>query len=148
VLAIAIVGALSSYLEKYMTTSIGQWIAHDLRRTLYNHLQRLSLTQYDETRTGDLVTRVTGYVDAIQTFINSALLGSIVNVLTLVGMLGVMLYVNWRFTLVPLSVILVLFFVVFSLTRRIKKACREESIAFSFRHLQKFLWGFDLCVFD
>ena len=125
VLAIAIVGGFSSYLEKYMTTSIGQWIAHDLRRTLYNHMQRLSLAQYDETRTGDLVTRVTSDVDAIQTFVNSALLGSIVNVLTLFGMLGVMLYVNWRFTLVALSVVPVLFFVVFSLTRRIKKASRE-----------------------
>jgi subfamily B ATP-binding cassette protein MsbA len=125
VLAIAIVGALSSYLEKYITTSVGQWVAHDLRGTLYNHIQRLSLAQYDETRTADLVGRVTSDVDAIQTFINSALLGSIVSGLTLVGMVGVMLYVNWRFTLIALSVVPPLFALVYYLTRRIKQASRE-----------------------
>jgi len=125
VLAIAIIGALSSYLEKYMTTSVSQWVAHDLRRTLYDHIQRLSLAQYDETRTGDLVTRVTSDVDAIQTFVSASMLGSIVSVLTLFGMLGVMLYVNWRFTLIGLSVVPALFAVVYFLTRRIKKASRE-----------------------
>src|SRR5215472_3284484 len=109
VVAIAVLGALSSYLEKYMTTSVSQWVAHDLRRTLYNHIQRLSLAQFDETRTGDLVTRVTSDVDAIQTFINSALLGSLVSVMTIFGMLGVMLYINWRFTLIALSVVPALF---------------------------------------
>jgi ATP-binding cassette, subfamily B, bacterial len=125
VVAIAVLGALSSYLEKYMTTSVGQWVAHDLRRTLYNHIQRLSLAQFDEKRTGDLVTRVTSDVDAIQTFINSALLGSLVSVTTIFGMLGVMLYINWRFTLIALSVVPGLFAVVFYLTRRIKKASRD-----------------------
>ena len=81
VLAIAVLGAISSYIEKYMTTSASQWVAHDLRRTLYNHIRRLALAQYDETRTGDLVSRVTSDVDAIQTFINSALLGSLVSAL-------------------------------------------------------------------
>lgn len=125
VLAIAIVGALSSYVEKYMTTSVGQWAAHDLRRTLYDHIQRLSLAQYDGTRTADLVARVTGDVDAIQSFINSTLLGALVSALTLVGMLGVMLYMNWKFTLIALSVVPLLFAVVYYLTTRIKDASRE-----------------------
>ena len=43
VAAIAIVGAVSSYLEKYLTTSVSQWVAHDLRRTLYHHIQLKSV---------------------------------------------------------------------------------------------------------
>src|SRR5262245_28713545 len=39
VLAIAAIGALSTYFEKYLTTAVAQWVSHDLRRTLYNHLQ-------------------------------------------------------------------------------------------------------------
>src|SRR5690348_10855096 len=124
VAAIAILGAVSSYIEKYMTTSVGQWIAHDLRRTLYNHIQRLSLAEHDETRTGDLISRVTDDIDAVQSFINSALLGIVVDVLTLVGMMGVMFYVNWKFTLIALSVVPALFAVVYYLTRRIKRASR------------------------
>src|SRR6266705_2039695 len=124
VAAIAVVGAVSSYVEKYLTTSVSQWVTHDLRRTLYNHIQRLSLAEYDKARTGDLITRVTSDIEAIQDFINSALLGVVVNVLTLVGMIGVMLYINWRFTLIALAVAPVLFLVVSYFPRRIKKASR------------------------
>lgn len=124
VATIAIVGAVSSYFEKYLTTSVSQWVGHDLRRTLYHHIQRLSLAEHDETRSGDLITRVTSDIEAIQDFINSALLGVLVNVITLLGMIAVMFYLNWRFTLIALSVAPVLFVVVHSYTRRIKKASR------------------------
>ncbi len=124
VAAIAVVGAVSSYVEKYLTTSVGQWVMHDLRRTLYNHIQRLSLAEHDQARTGDLITRVTSDIGAIQDFISTALLGMLVNGMTLVGMIGVMLYINWRFTLIALSIAPALFLVVYSFTRRIKKASR------------------------
>ncbi|MGB6944557.1 MAG: ABC transporter ATP-binding protein [Bryobacteraceae bacterium] len=125
VLVIALLGAACSYVEKYVTTTTGQWVTHDLRRTLYSHIQRLSLAYHDHKQTGDLLSRVTGDIDAIQSFIVSGLLDSMINSLTLVGMLGVMLYLNWRFTLIALSVAPFLFLVVFSYTRRIKKASRE-----------------------
>jgi ABC-type multidrug transport system fused ATPase/permease subunit len=68
---------------------------------------------------------VTSDIDAVQGFITSGLLGALVNSLTLVGMVGVMLYLNWQFTLVALSVAPLLFVVVYTYTRRIKKASRE-----------------------
>src|SRR5437868_1506060 len=125
VITIAVVGAISSYAEKYLTTSVGQWVMHDLRTTLYHHIQRLSLAYHDQKKTGDLISRVTSDIGAVQDFISSALLGMIVNVLTLVGMLAVMFYINWHFTLIALSVAPALFLVVYSFTRRIKKAARE-----------------------
>ena len=125
VLVIAAIGAICSYTEKYLTTSVGQWVMHDLRRTLYFHIQRLSLSFHDQSRTGDLISRVTSDIDTLQSFITSGLLGALANCLTLVGMVGVMFYLNWRFTLIALSVAPVLFFVVYVYTRRIKKASRE-----------------------
>ncbi len=125
VIAIAVVGAISSYGEKYFTTSVGQWVMHDLRRTLYFHIQRLSLAFHNEKRTGDLISRVTSDIDAIQSFITSALLDTVINVLTLVGLIGVMFYLNFKFTLIALSVTPVLFVVVYSFTRRIKQASRD-----------------------
>ncbi len=125
VLAVAVVDAICTYAEKYVTTSVGQWVMHDLRRTLYHHIQRLSLAYHDRKQTGDLISRVTNDIDAIQTFITSGLLGAFVNCLTLFGMVGVMLYLNWQFTLIALSIAPVLFAVVYSYTRRIKKASRE-----------------------
>lgn len=125
VVAIALVGAVGSYVEKYSTTSISQWVAHDLRRLLYQHIQRLSLAEHNEARVGDLLTHVTSDINAVQDFIDSALLGIIVNVLTLTGMAGVMLYVSWSFTLVSLLVVPVLGVAVYFYTPRIKKASRR-----------------------
>jgi len=124
VLLIAAVGAVSSYFEKYLTTTVGQWVSHDLRLLLYQRIQRLSLLEHGESRTGDLISRVTSDIDAIQDFIMTALLGIVVNLLTLVGMIGVMFFINWRFTLIALSVAPVLFLVVYFYSRRIKKATR------------------------
>jgi subfamily B ATP-binding cassette protein MsbA len=122
---IAIMGALSSLLEKYLTTSVGQWVMHDLRQTLYHHIHRLSLAEHDEKRTGDLIGRVTSDIEAIQDLITTALLGILASVLTLVGIIAVMLALNWRFTLISLSVAPVLFLVVYIFTLRIKKASRD-----------------------
>jgi subfamily B ATP-binding cassette protein MsbA len=125
VAVIAIISALSSLLEKYLTTGVGQWVMHDLRRTLYHHIHRLSLAEHDEKRTGDLISRVTSDIEAIQDFVTTALLGILSSVLTLLGLIGVMLYLNWRFTLISLSIAPVLFLVVYIFTRRIKKASRD-----------------------
>ena len=125
VLIIATVGAISTYFEKYLTTSVAQWVSHDLRRTLYNHIQKLSLSFHDQKRTGDLISRITSDIDTIQDFISQVLLGFLVNVLTLIGMLVVMFYLNWHFTLIALSVAPLLFIVVYSFTSRIKKASRD-----------------------
>jgi ATP-binding cassette, subfamily B, bacterial len=121
---VAVIGAVASYTENYLTTRIGQMVMLDLRQTLYHHIQRLSLSFYDRTKIGDLISRVTTDVDAIQNFVSTALLGILAPSLTLVGMLAVMFYFNWRFTLIALSVAPILFLQVYTLTRRIKQATR------------------------
>ena len=124
VVAIALLDAISSYIEKYLTTSVGQWVSYDLRGRVYSHIQKLSLAFHDQERTGDLISRVTSDIDSIQSFITQGLLGILINVITLIGMIGVMFYLNWQFTLIALSVAPFLFVVVYSYTRRIKKASR------------------------
>jgi subfamily B ATP-binding cassette protein MsbA len=125
VLAIALLDAVCSYADKYLTTSVGQWVTHDLRTRIYTQVQRLSLAFHDQQPTGDLISRVTVDIDAIQTFIVSGLLGILVDVLTIIGMVGVMFYLNWQFTLIALAVVPPLFFVVYTYTRKNKKASRE-----------------------
>ena len=124
-LVIAIAGAIFSYAQKHFTTTVGQWLAHDLRRTLYFHIQRMSIAFHDEKPAGDLISRLTSDISAIQGFVTGGMLDAVIQSLTLVGMLGVMLYLNWRFTLIALSVTPVLFLVIFYYTRKIKKFSRE-----------------------
>ena len=125
VLVIAAISAISTYTERYLTTSVGQYVMHDLRQTLYSHIHRLSLDYHDHKFTGDLISRLTSDIDAIQTFITSGLLGALASSLTLLGMIIIMASLNFRFTLIALSVGPPLFLVVFGYTSRIKAASRE-----------------------
>ncbi|HXR98361.1 MAG TPA: ABC transporter ATP-binding protein [Terriglobales bacterium] len=124
VIVIALGEAICTYVQKYTTTSVGQHLTHTLRRNLYAHMQRLSLSFHDRKRTGDLISRITDDIDAVQSFITGDLLTGAVNAMTLIGMVAVMLYLNWRFTLIALSVAPLLFAIVFVYTRKIKQVTR------------------------
>lgn len=125
VLLIAIVGAASSYLEKQCVTTLGQRVTHELRCQVYDHAQRLSMSYHDTKRTGDIISTATADVDAIQSALSSGLLDALYYLLVLAGMIGIMLYVDWRFTLIALSILPALLVVVFTFTRRIKSASRD-----------------------
>jgi len=90
VIVIAVIGSFSSYWESYLSTTAGQRVMHDLRHSVYHHVQRLSLSFYEGRQTGDLIVRLTSDIDAAQDFVSSVLLGIILDVLTLIGILGVM----------------------------------------------------------
>ena len=125
VVLIAVVGALGTYVEKQAITAVGQRVMHELRRTFYWHVQRLSMSYHDNKRTGEVISTVTTDIDAIQSAITSGVLDGLYYALTLVGMTAIMFYLDWRFTLIALSVLPALFIVVYTFTRRIKKASRE-----------------------
>ena len=125
VMVIAVVNAVSSYTEKYFSTSIGKRVGYDLRHALYHHVQRLSLTFYDGRQTGDLIVRLTADIDAVEDFITNAVLGMVLDVITLVGMLVVMFVLDWRFSLIGLSIAPALFLLVYRYMRRIKATSRE-----------------------
>jgi ATP-binding cassette subfamily B protein len=124
VIAIAGLAAVSSYIESISMTTVGQWVTHDLRSTLYHHIQRLSLSYHDRSQTGDLISRVTNDIDTIQGFITATLTDVILDILTLTSMLAVMTYIDWRFTIIALSVAPFMFVFVYKYSHRIKKASR------------------------
>jgi ATP-binding cassette, subfamily B, bacterial len=121
---VAVVGAVSSYTQKYLSTTVGKRVGYDLRHMLYHHIQRLSLAFYESRRTGDMVVRLTSDIDAAEDFITNAVLGILLDLLTLAGMIVVMLMMDWRFSLIALSIAPLLFVLVHHYTRRIKVATR------------------------
>jgi ATP-binding cassette, subfamily B, bacterial len=122
---ITLVDSISSYTQSYFMTSIGEWVGHDLRRTVYRHIERLSLKYHDQQQTGDLINRMTSDIDSIQTVITSNLMDTVVDLLTLAGMLAVMVYLDWKFSLIALWITPVLFIVAFKYRGRIKQASRK-----------------------
>ena len=103
-LVIAIMSAAATYIDNYYTTSIGQWVANDLRVRIYEHLHKLSLRFYDNTKTGTLMSTITSDVTTVQNFASSSTLGIMVDLMTIVFMLGLMLWLDWDFTLIAVAV--------------------------------------------
>jgi ABC-type multidrug transport system fused ATPase/permease subunit len=122
---IAVLGAVASYIDNYYTESVGQWVAHDLRMRTYHHLQRLSLSYYDTHRTGALLSTITTDIQTIQGFASSSTLAILVDLLTIVSMLGLMFWLNWDFTLIALAVTPFLLFFISRFKKAVKKATHQ-----------------------
>jgi ABC-type multidrug transport system fused ATPase/permease subunit len=124
-LIIALITGLLTYLYTSILGKVGQRLVFALRRDLFAHMQRLSLRFHDAQRTGDLTARLTSDIQSIQDVVSNGitLVGS--NTLLLIGMLTLMLWLDWRFALAALSVTPFLFWVTFHHTRRIKIATRK-----------------------
>lgn len=121
--------ALSTGLLTYGYTralgDIGQRFVFVLRRNLFAHMQRLSLRFHDRQRTGDLITRLTSDIQALRDVVSNGSMLLISNGCLLVGMVVMMVWLNWQFALAALSVAPLLFWTVFRYTNRIKAAARD-----------------------
>src|SRR5271155_19156 len=125
VIVIAILNAASSYLANYLTESVGQWVANDLRMRTYHHLQYLSLRYYDTHQSGVLLSTITADVLTIQNFASSATLGIAVDMFTIVGMIVVMFCMNWDFTLIAVGVTPLLLLLASRFKKAVKKSTHE-----------------------
>ncbi len=107
------------------TTSIGQWVANDLRLRIYEHLHRLSLAYYDTAKTGTLMSTITSDVATVQSFASSSTLSIVVDIVTIVFMLGLMFWLDWDFTLIAIAVMPFLLLFVFRFKKAVKDVTRE-----------------------
>ncbi|MDM0023617.1 ABC transporter ATP-binding protein [Variovorax saccharolyticus] len=124
-LAIAVIGGIASYIDNYYTTSIGQWVANDLRLRIYEHLHRLSLAYYDTAKTGTLMSTITSDVSTVQAFASSSTLSIVVDIVTIVFMLGLMFWLDWDFTLIAIAVMPFLLLFVFRFKKAVKDVTRD-----------------------
>jgi ATP-binding cassette subfamily B protein/subfamily B ATP-binding cassette protein MsbA len=102
VIAIYIARGFLLYLRSYMAHLAGWGVVADLRKYVYEHLQRLSLRFYEDKQTGQLMSRVINDTDLFEQLIAHAIPDMLVNVLTLVGISAVLFSINWRLTLLCL----------------------------------------------
>jgi ATP-binding cassette subfamily B multidrug efflux pump len=108
----------------------GQRVMLDMRRAIYGHLQSLHVGFFDKNPVGRLMTRVTTDVDAVNELFTSGVVTVFGDLFTLLGIMGVMLFMNWKLALVTFSVI-PLFFLV---TNWFRRGSRQ-----SFREVRKWI---------
>jgi ATP-binding cassette, subfamily B, multidrug efflux pump len=101
-----LVGAFGAeYVQTWVLQLTGQRIMFDLRMEIYRHLQRLDVKYYDRNPVGRLMTRVTSDVDVLNDLFTSGVVTVFGDLMTLVGIMGVMLWMNWRLALVAFAVL-------------------------------------------
>ena len=112
-------------LQDYTTIRIGQGMVNDLRRDLYSHIQRLSLSFYHRQQLGDLMYRITADTMGIQTLTMNGLFAILSASVLLGGMLIVMVWVDWYLTLLALAVCPALFCAIALLNKKMSVAATE-----------------------
>ena len=93
------------YLYLYLMEYNGQRVTKDLRMALFTHLESLSLRFYDRHPVGALMTRLIGDIGVVDEMFTSGLVSIMGDILMLAGIMGMLLYLNWRLALVMLSVV-------------------------------------------
>ncbi|MCC6738084.1 MAG: ABC transporter ATP-binding protein [Planctomycetia bacterium] len=108
-LAFAFMGVMAvkivtHYCETLTTQTIGQRVMRDLRMDVFRHLQTLSLSYFSRNPVGRLMTRVTSDVSALNEMLTSGVVALAGDLVTLVAAVGIMLWLDWRLTIVAFAV--------------------------------------------
>ena len=91
--------------QRWMGAQIGEGVIADLRSSLFIHLQRMSLRFFTNTRTGELMSRLNNDVVGAQRAITSTLIDILSNLISLVAVLGIMIFFEWRLTLLAVALL-------------------------------------------
>lgn len=116
------INALGSYLQSYYIAQVAHSMLVNIRTDLFRHLQKLSLNFYDRQQVGRLMSRVVSDVEQIQQVMTGGIIGSLADVLSLAGIILVMFSMDWKLSIVSLSVVPALVILAFFWQKRAKVA--------------------------
>lgn len=118
----ALVLGLFNYLSTYYMSVMSQNAITALRNQLYQYLLKLDTTFFESSKTGDLMTRLTSDINNLQSLISANMLNMVGNLFTFVGVLALIVYINWQMAL-AVSLTFPLMFLVYRVFRfRIRSA--------------------------
>lgn len=123
-IAIPLISGGLRVIQRHLSARIGEGVTYDLRVTLYDHLQKMSLRFFTHTKTGELMSRLNNDVIGAQRAISQTIIDMVTNIITVVTTLAVMLTMEWRLTI--LGVMVLPFFVI--LARRVGAQLRDLTV--------------------
>jgi ATP-binding cassette, subfamily B, bacterial len=124
--AIAFLRGAAAYSSTAGMAIAATHVMTDIRGNLYSHLQRLSLGFHNKAKSGDLITRVTYDIERLREVTVVAALPLLTNVLTLVGMLGVMFWLNWELALISTAIFPIFLLSTVRISKKIQKVARSQ----------------------
>ena len=90
--------AVTMYLQRYYMNEAGQGVVMDIRNSLYDHMMRMKLGTIYASRTGDLMSRITGDASTLQNIVTQTAIDLLFNLITFLGMFAFIIYINWKLT--------------------------------------------------
>nr|WP_207683558.1 ABC transporter ATP-binding protein [Desulfonema magnum] len=117
------------YGQEYLMNYVGESIIRQLRNALYDRIQDLPLSFFQDEKTGGLMSRITNDVNIIKTMVSTAVTGSLRDVFTIVGLTFVIFYRDWKMALFALVVLPIAFFPIVEFGRRVRRVstgCQES----------------------
>ncbi len=138
-----ILNAVTSWLQTWLVGWVGIRVLQDLREQVFKHIQRMSIGFFNRNRPGALISRMTNDIEALNQLISEGIVTLFANLLTLIGVVAIMLLLDWRLALVTFAVLPLLLFTSLVFRRYSAGAFREtrERIAQVTSHLQETLSG-------
>ncbi len=142
-LLVLIFDFLAQYVQIRIMQRVGQQTMYDMRREVFGHMQRLSMSYFDRNPVGRLVTRVTTDVDALNDLFAAGVVTMINDFFLLAVMVGVLLYLNWRLALAALAVLPLILVVTLVFRKYVRDANRQirTAIARINAFLQEYISG-------
>ncbi len=128
VVLIYLMRGFSMYGQEYLMNYVGQGIIQRLRNMLYDHIQDLPLSFFHQEKTGVLMSRITNDVNIIKAMVSTAVTSSLRDCFTIVGLIAVVFYRDWRLALYAMLVLPIAFLPVVKFGRRVRKVstgCQE-----------------------
>ncbi|HWD40502.1 MAG TPA: ABC transporter ATP-binding protein [Fimbriimonas sp.] len=128
---VLLIGAILGYLQFVISAYAGNKIIKELRERLFAHLQRLPVTYFDRTRSGDIGSHLSNDVSQLQVTLASDVSGFVGNVVMVGGGLLIAIYLNWRLSAIAFSVLVVVmaFFVFTGRTLRKTNRAALDALA-------------------
>jgi subfamily B ATP-binding cassette protein MsbA len=131
VMFIFVLRGLGMYGEEYLIQYVGESIIRKLRDSLYDKISDLPLAFFHQERTGGLMSRITYDVNVVKSMVSKSVTAGLGDILTLIGLTGVVFYRDWKLALIAFFVLPFAFFPVVEFGRRVRRFSRkgQESMA-------------------
>jgi len=126
IVLITVLKGFAAYSQMHITSRVGFQLAHSLRREIFLHLQRLSLSFHQRRRSGELLTNISNDTTSLRDVFSEFMLTFVSEFLTLLGMLVIMVFLNWRLSLIVLATSPALVFLSLQRYRRIKDSAKRQ----------------------
>lgn len=143
IIGIFLIRGITTFGNRYLMGYIGQRVVTDLRKKLFAHLQKLSISYYDKRRTGEIMSNVTNDIGALQTAIVENFVSLIQEGAIFIGSFISMLYLQWKLTVLCLVIVPMVTYIIKFFGRKLHNSGRnvQEKLADVTAMLQEVIQG-------